>query len=160
MSTSVNLLPRAMPPFPETSVGNLVLLASIVIGEETNLCSFIGWVKESISRFNGDLLKSFQGAQGLQHFLEFATKTCKSYSKALSDGVEFIVFNSWCNSGIYSVDFGWGKLIRFLSTALALPIRGSVIQLLDTRMSNGIEAWMTLEEEIMSVVEHDEELLS
>ncbi|XP_038720006.1 stemmadenine O-acetyltransferase-like [Tripterygium wilfordii] len=159
MSTSVNLRSRAVPPLPETSVGNLVLTVPAIFGEETDLCSFIGRVRESISTtINGEFLKSLQGAQALQRFLEFMKETGESYSKALSNGAEFLVFNSWCNLGMYSFDFGWGKPIWF--PCLALPLSGSVIQLMDDRMGNGIQAWMTLEEEIMSAVESDEELLS
>ncbi|XP_038691280.1 stemmadenine O-acetyltransferase-like [Tripterygium wilfordii] len=158
MSTSVNLRSRAMPPLPKTSVGCLVLLVPVLIGEETDLCSFVGRVRESVSTINGDFLKSLQGAEGMQRFLEFATETRETYSKALSDGAEFMVFNSWCNAGMYNVDFGWGKPIWFPSIPTA--VRGSVIGLLDARMDNGIEAWMSLEEEIMYAVEHDEELLS
>ncbi|XP_038685715.1 stemmadenine O-acetyltransferase-like [Tripterygium wilfordii] len=152
MSTAVNLRSRAVPPLPETSVGCLVLTKPIVIGEETDLCGFLGLLRESVSKINGEFLKSLQATQGLQRFLEFAIQTGESYSKALSDGAEFIVFNSWCNAGMYNVDFGWGKPIWF--PCLPLPLGGSVIALVDARMSNGIEAWVSLEEEIMSVVEH------
>ncbi|XP_038688555.1 stemmadenine O-acetyltransferase-like [Tripterygium wilfordii] len=158
MSTSVNLRSRAVPPLPKTSVGCLVLIVPVLIGEETDLCAFVGRVRESVSTINGDFLKSLQGAEGMQRFLEFATKTRESYSKALSDGAEFIVFNSWCNGGMNDVDFGWGKPIWF--PTIPLGVRGSVISLLDARMSNGVEVWMALEEEIMYAVEHDEELFS
>ncbi|XP_038720007.1 stemmadenine O-acetyltransferase-like [Tripterygium wilfordii] len=158
MSTSVNLRSRAVPPLPATSVGSLVLTIPIVIGEETSLCSFIDRLRESVSTIDGEFLKSLQGAQGLQRFLEFVKETHEACSKALFNGAEFLVFNSWCNSGMYNLDFGWGKPIWF--PCFGLPISGSVIQLMDDRMGNGIEACVTLEEEIMSMVEHDEELLS
>ncbi|XP_038685716.1 stemmadenine O-acetyltransferase-like [Tripterygium wilfordii] len=158
MSTAVNLRSRAVPPLPETSVGCLVLPKPIVIGEETDMCGFLGLIREGLSKINGEFFKSLQGTQGPQRFLEFAIQTGESYSKALFDGAEFIVFNSWCNAGMYDVDFGWGKPIWL--PCLPLPLRGSVIALVDARMSNGIEAWVTLEEEIMSVVERDAEILS
>ncbi|XP_038691800.1 stemmadenine O-acetyltransferase-like [Tripterygium wilfordii] len=158
MSTSVNLRSRIVPPLSETSLGSLVLLVPIAISEETDSCSFVSRVRESVSTINGDFLKSLQGAEGMQRFLEFATETRELYSKALSDGAEFMVFNSWCNAGMYNVDFGWGKPIWFPS--IPTPVRVTVIGLYDARMGNGIEAWVTLEEEIMYAVEHDEELLS
>ncbi|XP_038685717.1 stemmadenine O-acetyltransferase-like [Tripterygium wilfordii] len=158
MSTAVNLRSRVVPPLPKTSVGCLNLPIPVAIGDETDMCCFIGQIRECLSTINGEFLKSLQAAQGPQQLLEFAKETGESYSKALSDGAEFIVFNSWCNAGMYSVDFGWGKPIWFPS--LPLPLRGSVIALVDARMSNGIEAWVSLEEGIMSVVERDAEILS
>ncbi|XP_038726126.1 stemmadenine O-acetyltransferase-like [Tripterygium wilfordii] len=161
ISTTVNLRRRVVPPFPETTVGNLVLLTPILANsEETDSRSFLHLMSESISPINGEFLKSLQGDQGLQRLSEYVEELRESFRKASSDGAETIVFNSWCNSGIYNADFGWGKPIWFPAVASALPLRGSVIQLTDTRMSNGIEAWVSLDEEIMSMVEHDEELLS
>ncbi|XP_038688554.1 tabersonine-19-hydroxy-O-acetyltransferase-like [Tripterygium wilfordii] len=103
------------------------LKAKYIWGLEVNFDVYCGQVREVVSTINGDFVKSLQGARGLQRFLEFEAETRESYYKALPDGAEFIVFNSWCNA---------------------------------RRMSNGIEEWVALEEEIMYAIEHDEELLS
>ncbi|XP_038687568.1 stemmadenine O-acetyltransferase-like [Tripterygium wilfordii] len=161
LSTSVNLRRRAEPKFPETSVGNIVLLAAIKANsEETDERSFVSWMRETLSPMNCDFVKSLQGVQGLQSLCEYLRRLSESYSKGITDGDEIIMFNSWCNSGTYSIDFGWGKPLWFPAFVCALGIFGSVIQLVDTRSGNGIEAWVSLDEEIMGVVEHDNELLS
>ncbi|XP_038687566.1 stemmadenine O-acetyltransferase-like [Tripterygium wilfordii] len=161
ISTSVNLGRRAVPPFAETSVGNLVLAAPILVNsEETDSRSFLHQMRKGVTLINGDFLKSLQGDQGLYRFNEYVIELSNSSSKASSDGVEIIVFNSWCNSGIYNADFGWGKPTWFPVVSFIIGLRGLVIQLVDTRMSNGMEAWVSLDEGIMSMVEQDKELLS
>ncbi|XP_038687455.1 stemmadenine O-acetyltransferase-like [Tripterygium wilfordii] len=100
LSTSVNFRRRAEPKFPQTSVGNIILLATITTNSDET------------------------------------------------------------DAGTYSIDFGWGKPLWFPAFGSALGISGSVIQLVDTRSGIGIEAWVSLDEEIMTMVEHDKELLS
>ncbi|XP_038687387.1 stemmadenine O-acetyltransferase-like isoform X2 [Tripterygium wilfordii] len=161
LSTSVNLRRRAEPKFQETSVGNIVLIAAIKANsEETDERSFVSRMREILSPMNANFVESLQGEQGLKSLCEYLRSLGESYSKGISNGDEIIVFNSWCNSGTYSIDFGWGKPLWFPACVLALGISGSVIQLVDTRSGNGIEAWVSLDEEIMAMVEHDKELLS
>ncbi|XP_038688319.1 stemmadenine O-acetyltransferase-like [Tripterygium wilfordii] len=161
LSTSVNLRRRAEPKFPQTSVGNILLLAAITINsEETDAGSFVSQMRETLSTINGDFVKSLQGDHGLQSLHEYLRRLGESYSKGISNGDDIITFNSWCNTGTYSIDFGWGKPLWFPAFGSALGISGSVIQLVDTRSGNGIEAWVSLDEEIMAMVEHDKELLS
>ncbi|XP_038687555.1 stemmadenine O-acetyltransferase-like [Tripterygium wilfordii] len=161
LSTSVNLRRRAAPKFPQTSVGNILLLAPIKANsEETDARSFVSRMRETLSPMNSDFVKSLQGEQGLKSLCEYLRRLGESYSKGFSTGDEIIVFNSWCNSGTYSIDFGWGKPLWYPACVLALGTSGSVIQLVDTRSGDGIEAWVSLEEEIMGVVERDKELLS
>ncbi|XP_038688541.1 stemmadenine O-acetyltransferase-like [Tripterygium wilfordii] len=158
ISTHVNLRRKAVPQLRETSVGNLLLLAGIeAYSEDTDLRSFVSQMRETLSPINGDFVKSLQGDQGLQWLCEYLKKLRESYSKAFE---ECIVFNSWCNGGTNIIDFGWGKNIWFPAVIFAKPGGANLIQLVDTRMSNGIEAWVSLDEEIMSMVENDQELLS
>ncbi|XP_038687558.1 BAHD acyltransferase BIA1-like [Tripterygium wilfordii] len=159
--TSVNLRRRAEPKLPETTVGNILSIVAIVANsEETDARSFVSRTRETLSTMNGDFVKSLQGEHGLQSLCEYLRRHGESHSKGISNGDEIIVVNSWCNAGSYSIDFGWGKPLWFPAIVSALGISGSVIQLVDTRSGNGIEAWVSLDEEIMGVVEHDKELLS
>ncbi|XP_038687454.1 stemmadenine O-acetyltransferase-like [Tripterygium wilfordii] len=161
LPTSVNLRRRAAPKFPDTSVGNILLIAPIKLNsEETDVRSFVSRMRDTFSPMNGDFVKSLQGEQGLKSLCEYLRRVGESYSKGISNGDEIIVFTSWCNSGTYSIDFGWGKPVWYAACVPALGISASLIQLVDTRSGDGIEAWVSLEEEIMGVVERDKELLS
>ncbi|XP_038687557.1 stemmadenine O-acetyltransferase-like [Tripterygium wilfordii] len=123
LSTSVNLRRRAEPKFPQTSVGNILLLAPIKVNsEETDARSFVSRMRETLSPMNGDFVKSLQGEKGLKSLCEYLRRLGESYSKGIANGDEII--------------------------------------LVDTRSGNGIEAWVSLDEEIMVMVEHDKELLS
>ncbi|XP_038685779.1 stemmadenine O-acetyltransferase-like [Tripterygium wilfordii] len=161
ISTAVNLRRKAVPEFPETSVGN-ILLPSVTVAnsEETDVRSFVSRMREGISPINDALWKSLQGDQGLQSLCEFLKRFGESFSKGFSNGDELIVFNSWCNLGTNTIDFGSGKPIWIPPLGFAIPPQIYVIHLGDTRISNGIEAWVSLDEEIMSIVENDKELRS
>ncbi|XP_038710971.1 stemmadenine O-acetyltransferase-like [Tripterygium wilfordii] len=161
VANSVNLRRRASPPFAETCVGNfLSLMGFILKGEETDLVSFVRKKREALSRVDGDLVKSFQGDQGLRNYCEDMGKFRELNSKAVSDGAEQIFFNSWCNMGMYDADYGWGKPLWVPFLPMVRPFPVSWIQLMDTRRGSGIEAWLMLDEPVMSVLEHDKLLLS
>ncbi|XP_038716202.1 stemmadenine O-acetyltransferase-like [Tripterygium wilfordii] len=154
MNFPVNLRRRMTPPLPENCLGNLLFFATVLSEGEEELDSLVRKIREARSKINGDLLKSFQGEGGLTKFLEIITELRESLS---ASGTEHIGLNSWCNFGFYDVDYGWGK-------PLWIPFMGSMFKnyifLMDTRHGNGIEAWVSLDKEVMAVVEQDQELLS
>ncbi|XP_038711852.1 stemmadenine O-acetyltransferase-like [Tripterygium wilfordii] len=161
ITNAVNLRPRASPPFTSASVGNFVLLVSMITKvEETDLGSFVHQTREALSRIDGDLVKSLQGDQGLGNLCGYMKRFRELNSKAKSDGAESISFNSGCNMGQYDVDYGWGKplWVPFLGMVRSYPI--FFIQLMDTRRGKGIEAWLMLDEPVISMLEHDKLLLS
>ncbi|KAK7846629.1 acylsugar acyltransferase 3 [Quercus suber] len=62
----------------------------------------------------------------------------------------------WCNFPLYEADFGWGKPIWV--TVARCAINGAIL-LMDARSGNGVEVFVTLEEQDMAVFERDAELL-
>ena len=72
---------------------------------------------------------------------------------------EIFGFTSWLTFGFDEIDFGWGKPIW-------VGLRGeggsgrNLIVLQNTTSGNGIEAWVTLYENIMSILEQDPEFLA
>ncbi|XP_038725604.1 stemmadenine O-acetyltransferase-like [Tripterygium wilfordii] len=161
LSASVNLRRRAEPQFPATSVGNILMQVAIVAtSEETEVCSFVSRMRETLGCLSGDFVKSLEGEQGLQSLCEYLTRLRETYSKSVSNGDEIIAFNSWCKAGTDSIDYGWGKPLWFPAFHFAVGIPASMIHLMDTRNCGGIEAWVSLDEDIMTLVEHDEELIS
>jgi len=77
--------------------------------------------------------------------------------------VDFIEFTSWCNFGLYDIDFGWGKPMWVSLVGSnddsEIVFRNLVI-LMDTRSGDGIEAWVVLEKEDMTMLAQDKELLA
>ncbi|XP_038699713.1 tabersonine-19-hydroxy-O-acetyltransferase-like [Tripterygium wilfordii] len=161
ITNSINFRPKASPPFEETMVGNFVFIVSMISkGEELDSGSFIRQRREALSRIDGDLVKSLQGDQGLRNLCEYLERFRELNSKAVSDGAEPISFNSFCNMGHYDVDYGWGRPLWVPFLAMIRPYPVFLIQLMDTRCGGGIEAWLMLDEPVMSVLEHDKVLLS
>lgn len=65
--------------------------------------------------------------------------------------------SSWCKFPWYEVDFGWGKPF-WVSTVVSSMDR--LIRLIDTKDGDGIEAWVSLEENDMTEFERDHDILT
>ncbi|XP_038712350.1 stemmadenine O-acetyltransferase-like [Tripterygium wilfordii] len=162
VTNTVNLRRKAVPPFSETSVGNFLWLTSILSqGEDTELYTLVRQMREAVSGINGDLVKRLEGDGGLKALREFMKEFGESCSNALSKGAEAVGLNSWCNLGFYEADFGWGKPLWIpIIIGLAKPLPVFFMYLMDTRHGNGIEAWVVLDEEVMTLLERHKEFLS
>ncbi|XP_038698233.1 (13S,14R)-1,13-dihydroxy-N-methylcanadine 13-O-acetyltransferase AT1-like isoform X1 [Tripterygium wilfordii] len=161
VTNTVNMRGKAVPPFSKSSVGNFLWLTSILSqGEDTELCTFVRQMREAISAINGDLVKRLEGDGGSKILSEFMKAFGESCSNALSRGAKAVGLNSWCNLGFYEADFGWGKPLWIPIICLAKPLPVFFMYLMDTRHGNGIEAWVVLDGEVMTLLERHEEFLS
>ncbi|XP_038699522.1 stemmadenine O-acetyltransferase-like [Tripterygium wilfordii] len=161
VTNGVNLRRKAVPPFSDNWVGNFVwLVAMETQAEDKELCKFVHRMREALSPINGEFVKSLQGEGGKETFCAYWKGRQESFSKALAKGVEPIGFNSWCNAGLFDADYGWGKPLWVPVVTFAIASPQIFIQLTDTRHGNGVEAWVVLDVEAMSLLEHDKELLS
>ncbi|KAJ4702260.1 vinorine synthase-like [Melia azedarach] len=153
----VNLRRKANPPFSNQDIGNFIWVASTLCKfEEAELDSLVSKWREAIAKLNGDFMKSLQGEHGLVNFLEAIKYERENYTTA----TDKINFSSWCNLGIYDIDFGWGKPAWATFCGVGASVYScNVILLQDTKIGNGIEAWVYLREEEMAAVELDKELL-
>lgn len=155
---SVNLRRRAMPPLSEYCMGNFVCRATALFTNgEAELEGLVHLLREAIAKVNSDFVKSLEGEEGL-------AKICKIMKDVSGepDEVDFVGLSSWCNLGLYEIDFGWGKP-TWVSTVGTPNSKGvfmnNMIILMDPKLKEGIEAWMTLDEADMGILEVDEELL-
>ncbi|PQQ14790.1 BAHD acyltransferase [Prunus yedoensis var. nudiflora] len=64
--------------------------------------------------------------------------------------------NSWCRFPFYTIDFEWGKP-SWVTQCMEFK---NMIVLTDTRDGDGIEASLTLIEEVMAIFESNKELLA
>ncbi|KAE8736336.1 BAHD acyltransferase [Hibiscus syriacus] len=145
----VNIRPRIEPPVPEYSIGNFFSFAPTIPSmEDSNLVS---QMRDSIRAVNNEYVKKLQ--DGYNHLDSFKEKT-SSYGKG--EIVPF-TFTSLCRFPLYDADFGWGKPVW--AAFGDREIKNTAV-FLDTITGDGIEAWVTLNEEEMAKLDSDEELLA
>ncbi|KAL8088504.1 epi-neemfruitin B 7-O-acetyltransferse L7AT-like [Apium graveolens] len=156
----VNLRKRIAPTLSDFSLGNLIWIASAkckATCEQLRLDGLVNEVRRGIHKINGDFVKKMRGDNGpavmsksLQEIGNFGSKT----------GVDYYGFTSWCKMGFYEADFGWGKPVWASSVGLNSEVFMNLIILMDTKCGEGIEAWVTLDEQEMRILEQDLTLLS
>ncbi|KAJ4717078.1 vinorine synthase-like [Melia azedarach] len=157
LSHTVNLRRKAAPPFSNYQMGNFVWRAcALCKDKEAKLPGLVRQIREAITKLNGDFVSSLQGDNGLLKFLE----AVKYERETFTGAADSIAFTSWCNFGFYDIDFGWGKPAwASLFGVAELTYFRNLIALMDTRVGNGIEAWVYLVEEDMARLQLDKELL-
>jgi shikimate O-hydroxycinnamoyltransferase len=163
---AVNLRPRADPQFTESSMGNILWsTCALCTAEEIDLASMVSKLREARMKINiADFVKNIQGDGGFSKLWELVkARTGAVSSMAFSCGVDYIGFTSWCNIGVYDIDFGWGKPM-WVSQVGTIEDSETMfrnrIYLMDTRSSDGIEAWVLLDAKDMIMLAQDNELLA
>ncbi|TYG47160.1 hypothetical protein ES288_D11G316100v1 [Gossypium darwinii] len=159
---AVNLRQRARPQIPNYSMGNFVCLAAaLVTAKETQLDNLVCHLRKAIGKIDIDLITALQGDGGWIKYCENMKEIGKA-SPGTNDKIDFIVFSSWCNMGFYEIDFGWGKptWVSYAPQTKSDSEMVNTILLMDTKMGNGIEAWVFLDEQHMVMLEQNQELLA
>ncbi|XWS20856.1 hypothetical protein CRYUN_Cryun30bG0004800 [Craigia yunnanensis] len=151
-------LRRRMAQNMENSTGNLLWIASAKtkIENKSDLPDLVGQVREAISRVDSDLITKLGNDEGKSLISETLREIDDLVSK---DGLDHFGFSSWCKFGFYEADFGWGKPVWVSSFGMENSVYMNLIILVDTQFGDGIEAWVTLDEQDMAILERDEELL-
>lgn len=147
------------PAVPETAVGNLVWSFVVTVEEESHMA-----LHEMVKRMRN----------GMKEFIENEAKTFKEEGgfkvvmESFKDRVEILTGNenegsmviykcsSWCKFPVLEIDFGWGKPVW---NCCVNKLVSNTIALMDTKDGNGVEAFVTLDEDDMELFEQDEELL-
>lgn len=150
---AVNLRNRMDPPLPSHSFGNLwwFATADAEIDEEHEFPSLVAKIRKSIKEIDSDYIKNLQDTE------KSMMAKMKMGQMVYSGEVELCSFTSWCSFPLYESDFGWGKPVWVCSPGR--PYK-NVVLFVNTSDGEGIEAWVNLEENDMSVFEADSELLS
>lgn len=155
----VNLRSRIDSKLPN-AFGNLVFVAySEAIGmshHEMELRLLGGIVKKMFENVkNSKNLKALEGAGGFDCIVDMTTNVGN-----LLPQLDTYMFSSWCNFGLYDVNFGGGKPI------FVVPFIGPIgssnkpqIILVKNGKNDGIEAWILRSKEEMLELEKDKGFL-
>lgn len=107
-----NLLGKATTPMSEYQMENFERMASVSCKNEeaVELHGIVCKLREAIAKLIGDFMNSLQQGDKRatknfrgSHLYIYEGETCAAAS-------DKIMFGSWCNSGLYDLVFGWGKL--------------------------------------------------
>ncbi|EEF52814.1 Anthranilate N-benzoyltransferase protein, putative [Ricinus communis] len=159
LSLIVNLRGKKGTQLPSNSVGNLLWMTIAQCSAETEreLHPLVGLLRESISKIDGDFVQKLSGEEGFSKVCECLQEFGEVYSNA---GADYLTFTSLCNVGIYETDFGWGRPIWVTPGGITGPVFQNLVFLNETSVGDGIEAWLTLDEQDMIILERDTEILS
>ncbi|CAL0303062.1 unnamed protein product [Lupinus luteus] len=153
----VDIRRRIGEPFSQDSIGNLLwptVLNCDKINMNTHVRDLVRIMKEEIGKYTKEM---FLKMQSDQRFL-WSDECAELMHEGLveKDPIVF-VFTSWVNMGFNELDFGWGK-------PLWLALRGGPQETMAnatvfTETNEGIEAWVTMEEKTMAILENDVDFL-
>ncbi|KAG6435829.1 hypothetical protein SASPL_100707 [Salvia splendens] len=144
----VNMRRKSELPLSENSFGNHVWLvpASSENGEaDRDLKTLFSKVREAIVKVDVEFVERMKGDVG---FAGYCTNLEDSLS-AFPEKADYLAISSWCNFGIYDVDFGWGRPVWVTKCDGGSDVEWpfiNVLWLIDTREGDGVEAWLTLEQ--------------
>lgn len=149
---AVNLRPWFDPPLPEHSFGNLYRIAMttpICLRSDDEECyGLLMQVRDEIRKIDKEFVRTLQ--QGDEHLNLIMDGT----DKFMKGELVTFSFTSLCRFPIYKADFGWGKPIWVGSPALTFQ---NLVVFMDTKMGDGIEAYISLKNEDMDKLEADQE---
>ncbi|KAF5733724.1 vinorine synthase-like [Tripterygium wilfordii] len=121
------------------------------------LHDLVAKMKEGVSLFDDEYLKSLQGEEGF----ETLSKTLDQLEEIISiEKPDVLAFTSWCYPGMYGMDFGFGEPVWIAVMGKAGPEFRNLVVLFETKWGNGIEAWITLDATRMAALEQDPEFLA
>lgn len=152
----VNLRSKIPSHLSENQIGNL-LFSTITFNEKGNM-EIVEIVKELQKRAE-ELSRLIQLEEGSSS----VTIGSKLIGKLMDSQYSYEAYDihavtSWCRIPLYKACFGWGSPVWV--TGNVSPVVNNVTVLIDSNDGQGIEAWVTLPQEDMSLFEQSTELLA
>ncbi|KZV40707.1 Anthranilate N-benzoyltransferase protein [Dorcoceras hygrometricum] len=137
----VEVVKRARPQFASDLVGNIstTVAAACTNQHETELGHLVRKIRGSVSMIDGDYVARMLGDQGFLGYLKNRENTWGE----IPNDADLLFIVSWCNLGIFKVDFGWGNPIwidRCFTSGDLFYMNG--VWLVETSNGDGIEAWV------------------
>lgn len=159
----VNLRTRVAPPLPEHSIGSLLWIAAAQCPKAENdqqgptVEGLVRKLRNALSSIDAEFVKRLRSQEGKCVMSDCLDEIREEDSK---EGVDCLGFSSWCNFGFYEADFGWGKPVWLSSVdSSGSVVFMNLVILVETRLGDGIEAWVSLDEHDMALLECQPEFL-
>uniref|UniRef100_A0A803PH92 Transferase n=1 Tax=Cannabis sativa TaxID=3483 RepID=A0A803PH92_CANSA len=157
VTQTMDIRKRAEPALPEELVGNLVTIIPVETKlNEPELADVVAEFRNGVREFTEKKGKSLRGDGALTVILEVVKGLLELLGRDDTDGV---IFTSLCTFKLYEIaDFGWGKPTWVNILPLPNGVVKKLVTLMDTK-DGGIEAWVSLDKEEMSLFESHPQLL-
>ncbi|XP_070033595.1 stemmadenine O-acetyltransferase-like [Nicotiana tomentosiformis] len=155
-----NLRPRVEPPLPQNSFGNLLWIAFAFydpLDASIELPDLAIMLREVFAQLTAENIKDIDNES------TFTTLNEWLESVSTNENIKIFRFTSWCNMGIYDVNYGWGKpvWVAHMGDLDAANIRSKhQFVFLESACKEGIELWIASDDEEIRVVEKDPEFLA
>ncbi|PON58792.1 Transferase [Trema orientale] len=154
--SAVNLRRRTAPPLPENSIGNLIWGIPMEVEGEIGFQELLTDMKRETTTFCNETVRRVRGDE---EGYSLVFESMKKQEEILKETglLDLYWCSSWCRFSVYEVDFGWGKPVWVSSGILSSQ---NLIVMEDTKCGNGIQAWVTLDPQVMAIFECDEDIVS
>ncbi|OMO68846.1 Transferase [Corchorus olitorius] len=160
ITQAVNLRRILKPKLPDYSIGNLIWFTPSTYDstkKEIELHELAYLLRQAVENFDTKFLESLQGDEGFKVISEQVNQIAEF---ALNENVEFYGFSSWLNFGVHEVDFGWGKPNGFRVPEVVTCALNNFTFLKAIGQHKAVEAWVTLDQKSMSMLEQNPEFLA
>ncbi|ESQ55991.1 hypothetical protein EUTSA_v10027368mg [Eutrema salsugineum] len=152
-----NLRSKIPSLLSENLIGNLMFSTMTLNGSGKDEVEIVEAVKELKKRADElALLVQDEEGSSMTIGLKLVGQMMDSYSKLSYETHEPYTVSSWCKLQLYDSSFGWGSPVWVAGNVF--PALDNVSVLIDAKDGEGIEAWVTLHEEDMSLFEQNQEL--
>ncbi|KAM2695483.1 hypothetical protein EV1_039973 [Malus domestica] len=155
LTQMISLRRSIVPEILENVMGNWFWSHPLLFKEnETELHELVSKMRQGLTDFRAKKANRFKGEEGFLVVSESQRERADLHKR--NKGLYGYWATSLCKLPLYEIDFGWGKPAWVTSPG----VRKNLILLADTKQHDGIEAWVTLDEQEMAIFESDPELLA
>ncbi|KAI4386581.1 hypothetical protein MLD38_004502 [Melastoma candidum] len=159
VSQTINLRKRMEPPLGEDTIGNHFWMDTVCLGEGGfELAELVEKIREGNQRFYKETAGQIKGEEAfsvIRGLLREREETLRR-NEEVGRAVDVYRFTSLSKFPFYGIDFGWGRAEWVTSPSNFEKL----FVLVDARGGEGVEAWMTLKEREMAMLEKEEEFLA
>ncbi|KFK25466.1 hypothetical protein AALP_AA8G118400 [Arabis alpina] len=138
------------------AVGNLQTSFFLKKGAESNfeICETVAAFRKAKEEANEMIKENLQGNTLGQYLLS----VMGTFGSEVKPDIDLYTMTSWCRKPFYDVDFGWGSPVWLGSASHNENM--VLVALIDSKDGEGVEAWINLPKQDMTVFLHDPDLLA
>ncbi|CAK7325398.1 unnamed protein product [Dovyalis caffra] len=157
---AVDLRSRTKPPMSDASTGDVIWWATALVnpmGKKTELPALVNVLSDATALYDSDYTQTLQGEDGFETLSEYCNQLEELFSL---ENPDIFAFTCWSYLGFTKTNFGWGEPFWVGHMGKVGPAFRNITMFIETRDGKGIEAWITLDKERMTLLEHDPEFLA